>query len=88
MADDRAATNAGGTRDDFKRICDLECALTKSRDALRVIVRMLEDMAERHATQDARELSEDDVSALYGTITLLNYTAGECERAYWGGAER
>lgn len=88
MADAKTATKTEETRDYFKRVCDLEYAITKTRDVLRVITHSLEDMAERHATPDKRELSEDEVSELYGAITLLDYVAGECNRAYWEGDER
>lgn len=73
--------------DDYKRVCELEYTVTKTRDALRVITHALEDMAERHSTPDKRELSDDEVSELYGVITLLDYMAGECDRAYWEGAQ-
>jgi len=72
--------------DYYKRVHDLEYALTKTRDALRVITCGLEDMAERHATPDTMKMTQEDVSALYGTVTLLDYVTRECDRAYWEGA--
>ena len=74
--------------DDFRRVCDLEYALTKTRNALRVITQCLEDMAERHATPETNKLTQEDVSALYGAVTLLGYVSEECDRAYWEGVER
>ena len=76
------------TRDYFNRVNDLEYAITKTRDALRLISTGLEDMAERHSTTDAMELTKDDISMLYGAVTLLDYIANECDRAYWEKGER
>ncbi len=84
---ERLGADVNGKRDDFKRVCELEHTIIKSRDALRVITHTLEDMAERHSTpDDKRELSDDEVSELYGTITLLDFIANECDRAFWEGA--
>lgn len=87
MADDKTATMTEETRDDFKRVLDLECALTKTRDALRVIARALGDVAERHAGAEAWEPTQEDVSTLYGAVSLIEYVADECDRAYWGQHE-
>lgn len=84
---DKTATKTESARDDFKRVCDLEYALTKTRDALRVISRGLEDVTEKHAT-DNPALDREDISLLYGSVTLLDYIAEECDRAYWEGAAR
>ncbi len=72
-------------RDDFKRVCDLEYTINKTRDALRVITHGLEDLAESHAELDRRTLTKEDISTLYGTIALLDYVSGECDRAFWEG---
>lgn len=89
MADAKTATKTEAkASDDYKRVCELEYTVTKTRDALRVITSSLEDMAERHSTPDKMKLSQDDVSMLYGFITLLDYVTGECDRAYWEGMER
>ena len=65
------------------RARDMEHAVTKTRDALHVIARALEHVAERHAGAEARELTQDDVSTLYGAVSLIEYAADECDRAYW-----
>lgn len=69
-----------------RRVDELEYSLTKTRDALRVIARALEDMAERHACASGRELSGDDVSLVYGAVNLLDCVAADCDRAYKGEA--
>lgn len=73
-------------RDMLRRVNELEYSLTKTRDALRVIVLGLEDMAEKHATPDERQLSDDDVSLIYGAVNLLDCVADDCHRAVLGEA--
>ena len=73
-------------RDMLRRVNELEYSLTKTRDALRVIALGLEDMAEKHATADERQLSGDDVSLIYGAVNLLDCVAADCDRAYRGEA--
>jgi len=70
----------------FRRVNELEYSLTKTRDALRVIARGLEDMAEKHAAPDERQLSGDDVSLIYGAVSLLDCVADDCHRAALGEA--
>ena len=73
-------------RDMLRRVNELEYGLTKTRDALRVIARGLEDMAEKHAAPDERELSGDDVSMIYGAVNLLDCVADDCHRVTMGEA--
>ena len=69
-----------------RRMNDLEYSLTKTRDALRVIARGLEDIAEEHASADALLFTQDDISMLYGTVNLLDCVAADCDRAMTGEA--
>ena len=73
-------------RDMLRRVNELECVLTKTRDALRVIARGLEDMAEKHEAPYERELSGDDVSLIYGAVNLLDCVADDCHRVTMGEA--
>lgn len=73
-------------RDMLRRVNELEYSLTKTRDALRVIALGLEDMAEKHAAPDERQLSGDDVSLIYGAVNLLDCVADDCNRATLGEA--
>ena len=68
--------------DHFKRACDLEYALVKTRDAITVIARGLEDFAQ---TDTVQNMAEADASLIFGTVNLLEYVADECNRAYWKG---
>ena len=68
------------------RVNDLEYSLNKTRDALRVISRSLEDLANNHAGEDELTITQDEVSMLYGTVSLLDYVADECGRAFRGEA--
>ena len=64
---------------------NLEYALVRTRDALRVIARSLEDFEEEHASTAERMregLTEDDVSLLCGAVNLLDYVAADCDRAF------
>lgn len=65
------------------RVCDLEFSLIKAQNALTAMARALEDFANSHASADRRTMTEEDVSAVYGIVYLLECTAAECGRA-WG----
>lgn len=88
LTEEQAAELAGkaGRRDMLRRVNSLEYSLTKNRDALRVIARGLEDMAEKHAAPDERQLSGDDVSLIYGAVNLLDCVADDCHRSAMGEA--
>lgn len=70
----------------LRRVCDFEYSLNQAHDALLVITRAVGDVAERHASPDNRELDEEDISTLYGIISLLESVADGCKRAYMGEA--
>lgn len=72
-------------RDYFKRVCDLEYTLIKTRDALAVIARGLEDFANSHASPEEMTLTQADVSLIFGAVNLLESVSAECGRAYWKG---
>ena len=70
----------------LRRVDELKYSLSKTCDALRVIARGLEDMAEEHAARDVSGLSDYDVSLLCGAVNLLDCVAADCDRAYRGEA--
>ena len=70
----------------LRRVCDLEYSLNQTHDALLVITRAVDGIVARHAGPDERELDEDEVSTLYGIISLLESVTDGCKRAYMGEA--
>ena len=87
MADVKQTEAPSGAAE-LRRVYSLEYNAIKTRDALRVIARSLDGLAERHATAEERRqgLTEDDVSMLYGAVGLLDNVAEECNRVYMGEA--
>ena len=70
--------------DKTNRVFTLEYSLIRTRDALRVVTRSLEDLAEKHASADERELTEEDISTLYGAVTLLDCVTADCDKVFRG----
>ena len=68
----------------MRRVNELEYSLVRARDALRVIGRSLEGLAEEYAGEDERRqgLTQDDVSLLFGAVSLLDNVACDCERTF------
>ena len=75
-----------GASDDYSRVCELEAELVRARASLLVIARSLGELADKYATQEARErgISENDVNMVYGASNLVEQVAAECFRAYKG----
>jgi hypothetical protein len=73
-----------------RRIDDLEYALVRTRDALRVIARSLGGIADGYASEEERRqgMTSDDVDMLYGAVGLLDFVACDCERTFYGDTER
>ena len=80
----RKPIDEAARRDYFKRVCDLEYTLIKTRDALAVITLGLEDFVNNHASPEEMTLTQADASLIYGTVNLLEYVAAECGRAVNG----
>ena len=66
-----------------RRVFDLEYRLIKTRDALTVIARGLEDFAQSDAVQ---AMGEQDAALIFGAVNLLESVAGDCDRAFRGEA--
>lgn len=75
--------NAERLGESFSRICELEYRLTKTHNALAVIVRSLEDFAE---TDTVINMADDDSALIFGTVNLLECVAAECQRTVDKGA--
>ena len=71
---------------DFARVCDLEYALIRTRDALAVVTRGLGDFVDSHAGADENKITQDDASFLFGAVNLLECVAADCDRAVNGKA--